>query len=51
MPFVGAASGAGEISRAHVQAIADAYTPERVDVLAPLEPEFVNVARTCERAA
>src|SRR5690348_2106340 len=26
----------GEISRSHVQAIADAYTPERAEVLAPL---------------
>ncbi len=48
LPVVGEALAAGEISRAHVQVIADAFTPERREVLEPLEAEFVNVARTCE---
>jgi len=40
----------GEISRAHLQAIADAYTPERTERLAPLETEFVEAPRTCARS-
>src|SRR5262249_4761396 len=47
LPATREALGDGEISRAHVQAIADGFTPERAEVLAPLEPEFVEAARTC----
>jgi 5-methylcytosine-specific restriction protein A len=47
LPEAHAALTAGEISRSHVQAIADAFTPERAETLAPLESEFVDAARTC----
>jgi hypothetical protein len=47
LPESAEALGAGEISRAHVQVIADAFTPERAEALAPLEPEFVEVGRKC----
>ena len=39
---------AGEISRAHVQVIANAYTPERSGALAGLESELVDSARKFE---
>jgi hypothetical protein len=41
---------AGEMSRAHADVIADAYTPERTVALAPLERQFVNAARECTPA-
>jgi hypothetical protein len=47
LPAVSQALGEGEISRAYVQAIAEGFTPERADALAPLERELVDVARTC----
>jgi hypothetical protein len=47
LPETREALEAGDISRAHVQAIADAFTPERAEMLAPLEGEFVEVARKC----
>jgi hypothetical protein len=37
----------GDISRSHVQVIADGFTPERAEMLAPVESEFVEVARKC----
>jgi hypothetical protein len=49
LPETPAVLAQGEISRSHLQAIADAYTPERTDTLAPLESEFVDVARKCTR--
>ena len=47
LPVVLDALGEGEISRAHVRVIADAFTPERTEALAPLESEFVDAARAC----
>jgi hypothetical protein len=47
LPEVNEAFAAGEISRTHVQVIADAYTPERLDALAPLEGKLVDAARDC----
>jgi Domain of unknown function (DUF222)/HNH endonuclease len=43
-----AALAAGEISRPHVQVIANAYTPQRSGALAGLESEFVETARKFE---
>jgi hypothetical protein len=45
LPATSAAFEAGVISRRHAQVIADAYTPERADALAGVEPELVDVAR------
>jgi hypothetical protein len=50
LPEMKRAFSGGEISRAHVQVIADAYTPERTDALEPLEPQFVDAARDTSRA-
>jgi hypothetical protein len=47
LPVASEALQAGEISRAHVRVIADGFTPERSETLAPLEPEFVDVGRNC----
>jgi hypothetical protein len=47
LPGVTEAFAAGEISRAHAQVIADAYTPERTDALESLESQFVGAAREC----
>ena len=39
------AEAAGDISRAHAAVIADAHTPERASELAPVEDQFVEIAR------
>jgi Domain of unknown function (DUF222)/HNH endonuclease len=50
LPEVAAAFGAGEISRAHVEAIAYAHTPERAAMIENLDLEFANLARLVSAA-
>jgi hypothetical protein len=45
LPAVAAAFGRGEISRAHAQVIANAYTPERASEIGELEQPLVDAAR------
>ena len=45
LPEVAAAFAAGEISRAHVEAIAWAHTPERAAMIEGLDRGFANLAR------
>jgi hypothetical protein len=45
LPEVAAAFAAGEISRAHAEAIAYAHTPDRAEMLENLDREFANLAR------
>jgi hypothetical protein len=45
LPEVAAAFGRGEISRAHVQVIANAHTPERAAEITRLEQPLVDAAR------
>lgn len=45
MPWARAAFRAGDISRAHVALIADAFTPERAEAVAEIEPTLVEAAR------
>jgi len=39
------AFGAGEISREHAEVITTAYTPERAEMIAGIEPQLVELAR------
>ncbi len=45
LPAVAEAFAAGDISRAHAAVIADAHTPDRASELAPIEDQFVELAR------
>jgi len=45
LPEVADAFGSGEVSRAHAQVIANAYTPERASEIANLEGALVDAAR------
>jgi hypothetical protein len=45
LPEVAGAFGSGEISRAHAQVVAGAYTPERASELQPLEEAIIVAAR------
>ncbi len=45
LPETSAAFAAGEISRQHAAAIADACTVERIDALREVEPQLVELAR------
>ena len=45
LPEVSAAFAAGAVSRAHVEVIADAATPERAEMLRGVERELVDYAR------
>jgi len=45
MPEMTGAFAAGQVSRAHVEAIADAYTAERAEMLQGIERELVDCAR------
>jgi hypothetical protein len=45
LPEIAAAFGAGEISRQHVEPIAQAHTPERAAMIENLDLEFANFAR------
>jgi hypothetical protein len=51
LPETAAAFAAGEISRQHVTAIADACTPERIDALREVEFELVSLARQAKPKA
>jgi hypothetical protein len=48
LPEVAAAFGAGEISRAHVEQIADGCTPERAEMIKEIERELVAYARIAD---
>jgi hypothetical protein len=45
LPELAAAFSAGDVSRAHVEQITDAATPERADMLRGVEQELVDYAR------
>jgi hypothetical protein len=45
LPELAAAFSAGEVSRAHVEQITDAATPERAEMLQGVERELVDHAR------
>jgi Domain of unknown function (DUF222)/HNH endonuclease len=45
LPDTAGAFAAGEISRRHAEVIADAYTPERAEGLADIEPALVRAAK------
>jgi Domain of unknown function (DUF222)/HNH endonuclease len=45
LPEVSGAFGRGELSRSHVQVVANAYTPERASELAGVEGALVDAAR------
>jgi len=48
LPELAAAFGAGEISRAHVEQIADGCTPERAEMMRGIERELVDPARIAD---
>jgi hypothetical protein len=48
LPEVAAAFAAGEISRAHVEQIADGFTPERAEMMQGIERELVDYARIAD---
>jgi len=48
LPETAAAFGAGEISREHAATIASAYTPERDEMIANIEPQLVDMARIAQ---
>ena len=45
LPEIAAAFAAGEISRAHAEAVAHAHTPDRAAMIENLDREFANLAR------
>jgi hypothetical protein len=45
LPELAEAFAAGDVSRAHVEVIADGYTPERAEMLRGIEHELVDYAR------
>jgi len=48
LPEVAAAFAAGEISRAHVEQIADGFTPERAEMMRGIERQLVDYARIAD---